>query len=162
MIRKILVSSCLLGRQVRYDGSCKLVGHPILLRWLEEGRIVSICPEITAGFPTPRPPAEMTTGSGEEILRGEGCVVEQTGADVTGLYIKGAVAALELARQNGCEHAVLTDGSPSCGSSLVHDGSFRGRTVSGNGVTASYLKQAGIAVFSHHQIEELDLLVREG
>ncbi|MBB3595000.1 uncharacterized protein YbbK (DUF523 family) [Rhizobium sp. BK529] len=161
MIRKVLVSSCLLGRNVRYDGSYKLAEHPVLDRWQSEGRIVSICPELTVGFPTPRPSAELTTGSGEDVLRGKGSVLEQTGRDVTSLYIDGAAAALELALSHGCKYAVLTDGSPSCGSSFVYDGSFQGNTISGNGVTASFLKQAGIAVFSQKQIEELDLILRE-
>lgn len=159
MTRKVLVSSCLLGRKVRYDGSYKLAGHPVLLRWLEEGRVVSICPEVAVGFPVPRQPAEMTTGSGDDVLNGEGRVVEQTGADVSELYIKGAAASLELARQHQCEYAVLTDGSPSCGSSFVYDGSFQGKTMSGNGVTASLLRRVGITVFNQNQIDELDRIM---
>lgn len=42
----ILVSACLLGRPVRYDGSDKLADSAILQRWLAEGRVVSVCPEL--------------------------------------------------------------------------------------------------------------------
>jgi uncharacterized protein YbbK (DUF523 family) len=39
---RILVSACLLGRPVRYDGSAKTTGHPALALWREEGRLVPI------------------------------------------------------------------------------------------------------------------------
>jgi hypothetical protein len=42
MTDKILVSACLLGRPVRYNGSAKTIEHPALERWRQEGRIVSI------------------------------------------------------------------------------------------------------------------------
>jgi len=53
---KVVVSSCLLGAPVRYDGRDKKSGHPILQRWLDEGRVVSVCPEMLGGLGTPRPP----------------------------------------------------------------------------------------------------------
>ena len=42
---KVLVSSCLLGEPVRYDGKSKGVSHQILDKWQSQGRIVSFCPE---------------------------------------------------------------------------------------------------------------------
>ncbi|MFZ2490208.1 MAG: 2-thiouracil desulfurase family protein, partial [Thermoanaerobaculia bacterium] len=45
---KVLVSACLLGAPVRYDGRDKKSGDPILERWIEEGRVVSVCPEVLA------------------------------------------------------------------------------------------------------------------
>ena len=56
---RILVSACLLGSHVRYNGSYRLDNHPVLTRWQAEGRVVQICPEVAAGFSTPRPPAEI-------------------------------------------------------------------------------------------------------
>src|SRR5438477_4798163 len=47
---KVVVSSCLLGSPVRYDGQDKKSNHPVLLRWLEEGRVVSACPEMLGGL----------------------------------------------------------------------------------------------------------------
>jgi uncharacterized protein YbbK (DUF523 family) len=160
MMAKVLVSSCLLGSRVRYDGSAKLYRNRILARWMEEGRIVQLCPEVAVGFETPRPPAEITGGGGgDEVLRGLSRVTEATGRDVSGLYAEAAGIALQLARQHGCTYALLTDGSPSCGSSYIYDGAFNGIRKSGHGVTSAVLRQAGIKVFSHTDIASLDRIL---
>ena len=135
-MERVLVSACLLGSQVRYNGSYRLDNHPVLTRWQAEGRVVQICPEVAAGFSTPRPPAELR-GTGDAVLHGQGQVVEQTGNDVTALYLEAGQIALELARETGCRYAVLTEGSPSCGSSFVYDGSFSGKRVPGRGTTTA-------------------------
>lgn len=54
MINKILVSACLMGFKVRYDGSEKAQMIDQLRRWQEEQRLVIHCPELAAGLPTPR------------------------------------------------------------------------------------------------------------
>jgi uncharacterized protein YbbK (DUF523 family) len=162
-MEKVLVSACLLGSKVRYNGSFQLIGHAILSRWQAEGWIVPLCPEIAAGFPTPRPPAEIRGGAdGAAVLEGRAQVVEQGGNDVSSLYVDGARIALELARENGCRFAVLTDGSPSCGSTFVYDGSFSGRRLAGRGTTTALLEAAGICVYSEHGIAELDRLLTKG
>lgn len=153
---KILVSACLLGRPVRYNDSAKPLVHPFMDQWRTEGRLVSICPELTAGFSVPRPPAEIADGqSGETVLAGIARVVEATGRDVTNQYIAGAHVALALAREHGCRFALLIDGSPSCGSGVIYDGAFAGRKHAGAGVTAALLRQRGIEVFTEAEIEAL-------
>lgn len=153
---KILVSACLLGRPVRYNGSSKTLTHPVLDQWMQEGRLVSICPELKAGFSVPRPPAEIGAGmSGPSVLSGQARVIEATGADVTELYIAGAHSALALAQEHGCRFALLIDGSPSCGSGFIYDGKFAGRKDVGAGVTAALLRQHGIEVFAETEIEAL-------
>ncbi|MEZ2330907.1 DUF523 domain-containing protein [Mesorhizobium sp. RCC_202] len=159
-MERILVSACLLGSKVRYNGSYRLNDHPVLSRWQSEGRIVQICPEVAAGFSTPRPPAEIQgSGDGHAVLRGGGRVIERTGGDVTALYREAGQLALDLARETGCRFAVLTDGSPSCGSSFIYDGSFSGSRISGRGTTTALLEENGIRVFSEDQIDELDDLL---
>ncbi|TGQ17617.1 MULTISPECIES: DUF523 domain-containing protein [unclassified Mesorhizobium] len=159
-MERVLVSACLLGSKVRYNGSFRLDHHPVLSRWQSEGRIVQICPEVAAGFSTPRPPAEIQgAGDGHAVLQGQGRVIEQTGSDVTHLYRQAGQLALDLARETGCRYAVLTDGSPSCGSSFIYDGSFSGTRVAGQGTTTALLEENGIRVFSEDQIEELDDLL---
>src|SRR5689334_14960702 len=141
-MERVLVSACLLGSKVRYNGSFRLDHHPVLARWQSEGRIVQICPEVAAGFSTPRPPAEIQGASdGHAVLQGRGRVIEQTGSDVTHLYREAGQLALDLARETGCRYAVLTDGSPSCGSSFIYDGSFSGARVAGQGTTAARLEE---------------------
>lgn len=53
--RKILISACLLGQAVRYDGKGKTLVHPAIDRWRDEGRLVAICPEMAGGMSVPRP-----------------------------------------------------------------------------------------------------------
>ncbi len=153
---KILVSACLMGQNVRYDGASKPLQHPALTRWGQEGRLVVICPEVSAGFAIPRPPAEIGDGkTGSDVLDGRATVIEINGGDVTDLFVQGAQNALALARENGCLHALLIDGSPSCGSSFIHDGSFSGKRKEGQGVVAALLRQNGITVWSHNDIEAM-------
>ncbi len=159
---RILVSACLLGRPVRYDGAAKTLDDALLDRWIAQGRVVSVCPEVMAGLPTPRPPAEIAAGrDGAAVMHGTGRVVEADGTDVTPIYLAGAQLALDQAVRHGCRHALLTDGSPSCGSGFVYDGSFTGRRIDGAGVTAALLRQHGIAVFSHRDIAALAVALGE-
>ena len=138
---------------MRYDGSNARAKSAILDRWSEEGRLVPICPEIAGGFPVPRPPAEIEGNGGLAVLRAEARVVEESGREATSYFVAGAHEALQIALDQGVQLAILTDGSPSCGSTFIYDGSFTGTKRVGLGVTAALLEQHGIRVFSEHQIE---------
>jgi uncharacterized protein YbbK (DUF523 family) len=161
---KVLVSACLLGERVRYHGEDAPCPSEILDRWKAEGRLVSACPEMAGGLPVPRPPAEITGGDGYAVLKQEAIVGDSTGVDVTEAFLLGARATLELALASGARLAVLKDGSPSCATSYIHDGSFRGQRGPGQGVTTALLSQAGIRVFSERQLEDAAayLLALEG
>lgn len=162
-MERILVSGCLLGQKIRYNGSDKALAHDLLALWEQQGRLVAICPELSAGFGTPRPPAEIVDGgNGDGVLAGKARVIEETGRDVSTLYRTGAEIALTLARDQGCRFALLTDGSPSCGSSFIYDGSFSGTRHDGEGVTAALLRQHGMEVFAENQIEALAARLGEG
>jgi uncharacterized protein YbbK (DUF523 family) len=143
-MEKILVSACLLGEPVRYNGGAATSDDPSLQRWIAEGRVVSFCPEVAGGLGTPRPRAERIG------LR----VLTEIGDDVTRAFVRGAELAREMAREHAIRIAVLKDGSPSCGSSTIHDGSFTGRRVSGAGITTDALRADGVVVFSERQIAE--------
>jgi uncharacterized protein YbbK (DUF523 family) len=159
---KILISACLHGLPVRYDGQAKTLDHPLVARWREEGRLVAICPELAGGFETPRLPAEIERGlSGADVLAGRARVLESGGRDVTAAYLDGARAALDLARQTGCIAALLIDGSPSCGSRAIYDGTFSGAKHAGEGVTAALFIAAGLPVFSHEEVEALAEFLQE-
>lgn len=156
MAGKILISACLMGLPVRYDGSAKPLLHDAVARWRQEGRLVTFCPELAGGFSVPRPAAEIERAlDGGDVLDGSARVIEATGRDVSEGFIEGARRALEIARENGCRHALLIDGSPSCGSGFVYDGSFSGKRQAGAGVTAAYLRRHGISVFAHTDVERL-------
>lgn len=150
---KVLVSACLLGQPVRYDGRAS--GHPDVLQgWQAEGRVVPLCPEVAGGLPTPRPPAEIPGGQGRAVLNGQARVVTVTGEDVSDAFLAGARLALELVRRHGIRVAVLKSGSPSCGNRLVYDGSFTGEKVAGEGVTTALLRREGVQVFSELELED--------
>jgi uncharacterized protein YbbK (DUF523 family) len=169
-MERILVSACLLGRPVRYDGTAKRRDDEILARWRDEGRLLSVCPEVSGGLGVPRPPAEVSVAAtpgdpeapvpddvvlnGEAVLDGHARVLTAAGVDVTPPFIRGAEQALEVARRYGVRLAVLKEGSPSCGSNRIYDGTFTGTSVTGFGVTTALLGRHGIRVFSEDQLEE--------
>jgi uncharacterized protein YbbK (DUF523 family) len=160
-MESVLVSACLLGEKVRYDGSDKRCDDPILQRWLQEGRVVPVCPEVVGGLPTPRASAEITEGAGGlEVLRQVGKVMDATGRDVSEQFKQGAGQALQLARSKGIRIAVLKEGSPSCGSGYTYDGSFTGKKVDQPGVTTARLREAGVRVFSEAQLRQADELLK--
>lgn len=159
-MQKILVSQCLLGMPVRYDGGAH-GPFDLLQRWRAEGRVVSVCPEVAGGLPTPRPPAEIPTGQGEGVLAGQLPVLTVDGASVTAQFLAGAEHALRLVSKHGIRFAVLKARSPSCGNHETYDGSFSGTRVTGEGVTAAALRQAGVRVFNENELAELELLLAD-
>jgi uncharacterized protein YbbK (DUF523 family) len=153
-MRRILVSACLLGSPVRYDGESKPLQHALLDELAAAGRVVSFCPEVEGGLPVPRAAAEIRRGDGAEVIAGRARVETANGADVTGYFLSGAKQALDLCREHDITLAVLTESSPSCGSGRIYDGSFSRTAIPGAGVTAALLRQHGIRVFSQHQIDD--------
>ena len=96
-MQKILVSRCLLGHRVRYDGGAS---GPFdqLAQWLDEGRVIPLCPEVAGGLPTPRAAAEIPGGQGGQVLDGQALVITTEGEDVSAQFLSGAYQALELVR----------------------------------------------------------------
>ena len=160
-MHRILVSACLLGHPVRYNGLDKKTDDDHLRRWVAQGRVVAVCPEVAGGLPVPRPPAEIVGGGGGvAVLTGASRVIARTGADVTAEFVHGADHALAKAEEHGIRVAVLKEGSPSCGSSYSYDGSFSGTRVLAPGVTTARLMAAGIRVFSEHELAAADACLR--
>jgi uncharacterized protein YbbK (DUF523 family) len=153
-VEQILISACLLGERVRYHGGDARADHPALARWLAEGRLVAVCPEVAGGLTTPRPAAEIRlTSDGRRVLTA-------TGADVTASFERGADAALAACAAARIRVAILKDASPSCGSRSIYDGTFSGRRVAGEGITAGRLAAAGVRVFNEHEIDKAAEYVR--
>ncbi|KEA62077.1 Purine nucleoside phosphorylase [Marinobacterium lacunae] len=145
---KILVSACLLGAQVRYDGGHCLIEHPTIARWKSEGRLISVCPEVLGGLPTPRPPAEIQSRFPILVSTGDG-------RDFTPQYLAGAELTADIAREHNCVCALMKARSPSCGNRTTYDGNFSGTEVNAPGVSAHELIRGGIPVFNENEIEEL-------
>ena len=136
----ILVSSCLLGLNCRYDGKGVLSNDIIRLK--EKYNLIPFCPEIYGGLPTPREPAEIINGK----------VITKSGKDVTSSYIQGAKQALNLCELFNCKIAILKEKSPSCGYHKIHNGKFDGGLVNGDGITAKLLSNNGIIVIGESQV----------
>jgi len=158
-MKRLLVSACLLGEHVRYDGdeNSAHVRHlnDALQRWQAEGRIVPVCPEVMGGLPVPRIPAETTSGGGEGVLKGKSRVINQQGDDVTEAFIAGAQRTLEIAQKQQANLALLAARSPSCGTGLIYDGTFTRKLTAGNGVTVALLTQHGVKCFTPDQADDL-------
>lgn len=139
----ILISGCLLGLCCRYDGKSK--PNENIRALSEKYYLIPICPEQLGGLPTPRDPSEII---GERV-------VSCTGIDVTAEYRRGAAEVLRLSQLFGCKKAILKERSPSCGFGMVYDGSFSGRLVDGDGVSAALLSANGIEIFGESRTVEL-------
>lgn len=151
-MEKVLISACLLGRPVRYNGKSLTVESKHLNEWRQQGRLVAICPEMEGGLPVPRAAAEIIDGQVGNVVDGTAEVITIEGENVTGLFMSGAERVLSLCQQNNIKMAIFAEGSPSCGSSEVYDGSFSGRRIAGMGVTSALLERHGVEVFSQFQL----------
>ncbi len=155
MEKKILISACLLGNKVRYDGGDCFCEHPILIQWQRENRLVVLCPEMAGGLPAPRPACQIVgSGGGLAVLEGKAQVLSVEGKNATAEYQQGAYKALELAQTHRVVMAILKARSPSCGNRQIYDGSFSKTLVSGMGVTAALLTQHGFKVFNEEELED--------
>ncbi|MFC4102098.1 DUF523 domain-containing protein [Paenibacillus xanthanilyticus] len=146
----ILVSSCLAGLKVRYNGTDCL--DDAIAELIGSGQAATVCPELLGGLAIPREPAEIQGGDGHDVLDGRAKVVTRSGEDVTALYVKGAYETLRQAREAGAEVVVLKANSPSCGSGMIYDGTFAGVRVSGDGVTTALLARNEIRVLSEEEL----------
>lgn len=106
---KVLVSACLLGEKVRYDG-----GHKRDLFLLEtlgaHVTWVPVCPEVECGLPVPREAMRLAGDPKRPRL-----VTNRTGVDLTEKMERWAKARLdELSGLDVCGYVCKKD-SPSCG-----------------------------------------------
>ena len=146
---RILISACLIGEKVRYDGRAASQPPGLMDQWMQEGRLVKLCPECAAGLPIPRPPAEIRNGY----------VMTEEGEDQTDIFQQGAELALKLCQTQNIRIALLKENSPSCGSNQIYDGAFRGKLVKGEGMVTKLLRKQGIRVFSENELDQLSELL---
>lgn len=143
----ILISSCLVGLNTRYDGKNNNVDK--LVQLVNDGKAIFICPEQSGGLATLRVPAEIEYGkTAADVLNGNAKVLSKDGLDVTHQFVKGAEETLKLCKKLDIKTVILKEKSPSCGSTKTYDGSFTGNKIVGHGITAELLMENGINVFS--------------
>ncbi|MBA4537366.1 DUF523 domain-containing protein [Bacillus aquiflavi] len=149
----LVVSACLAGINCRYDGGHQLIKK--INELVEQRKAIVVCPEVLGGLDTPREPAEIVGGSGEDVLDGKAKVINRLGEDVTDSFIKGAYETLKRVKEVGATAVVLKENSPSCGSNMIYNGNFSNEKVSGEGVTAALLRKEGINVLSEAEMHTL-------
>lgn len=144
---RYVVSGCLAGLCCRYDGGSNPSAQVVKL--LEAGLAVPVCPESLSGLPVPRPPCEQVLcGPEQNEIR----VLSRDGADVTAAFVLGAERALRAALATGCREAILKARSPSCGVGEVYDGSFSHRRRPGDGLWAQRLREAGFRLWTEDDL----------
>ena len=115
----------------------------------DEGKVMPVCPEVLGGMPTPRTPCEIVDDS---MIHQ---VFNRDGENRTKEFVSGAKQALAVAKAIGAKAAVLKERSPSCGSNYIYDGTFSGKVIQGQGMTARLFTMNGIEVFSEENFQEL-------
>ena len=138
---RVGISRCLLGEDVRYDGTNRLSAAVAELTSLVEW--VSVCPEVEVGMGVPREPIQLSrrgdgVRSGSESVRLEGVQTGEDWTDRMDRWAAARAAELAAARISGF---VLKARSPSCGPAavLVHDESGAPPMPTGRGLFAEVL-----------------------
>lgn len=137
---KVLVSSCLLGRNCKYNGGNNLIEK--VIKFVEGKEVIEVCPEELAGLGTPRVPIEIV---GDKII-------SRDGVDVTEQINRAVKKILDGISGEQIECAILKSRSPTCGVKEVYDGTFSGVLVSGMGTLAKALADAGYRVIDCEDI----------
>jgi uncharacterized protein YbbK (DUF523 family) len=119
---RVGVSACLLGERVRYDGRDKR--HAWLVDVLgPRVEWVPVCPEVEAGFGTPREPMNLARTRDHRLVLvtstaspGDGSAVAgEPREDLTAALARTSADRVETLASNGLDGYVLKAGSPSCG-----------------------------------------------
>lgn len=131
---RVMVSACLMGRNCKYNGGNNFSKK--LAEYLKDKQVIEVCPEVLAGFPIPRP----------RIERVQGRVFNELGEDVHEACLSGVKKAVEIAKNERIDLAILQSRSPSCGVNEIYDGTFSGVRIPGQGLLAEELIKAGFRV----------------
>jgi uncharacterized protein YbbK (DUF523 family) len=154
---RVGLSRCLLGEDVRYDGTNKLSAALSDLTPLVEW--VPVCPEVEVGMGVPREPIQLVRDpagvrAGAESVRLKGVQSEEDWTDRMDRW--AAARAADLAA-SGISGFVLKARSPSCGPAavLVHDDKGR-PTPTGRGLFADALAVAmpGLPMIDEEALED--------
>lgn len=142
-MKKILVSACLVGDKVRYDGKGKFVPNVHDLK--EHFELVLVCPEFAALNKAPRLKMEVVNGR----------IIDEDGKDHTESLNTSIDEIVRLCKYLGITVAVLKARSPSCGNKEIYDGTFSKKLIDGQGLLVRALSKAGIFVYNEDETEQL-------
>jgi len=148
MKENILVSSCLLGELVKYDGSHNKLEDILLKKLQDKYNIIPVCPEVEGGLGTPRTPCEI-------VLHNPLKIINKDGEDKTIEFINGANHTIKLAIMKNVKIALLKSNSPSCSNKYIYDGNFSDNKVIGVGITTMILEENEIKVYNEKEIMQI-------
>ena len=131
---RVLVSACVIGCYCRYDGNNNY--NEAVAEYLKGKEILSICPEVLANMPIPRPCVEIV----------DGVAMDDKGNNVDSDYRKAAALALEKIKDEKIDLVILQSKSPTCGVNHIYDGTFSGKLIPGQGLFAKALIDKGYHV----------------
>ncbi|MEA1976051.1 MAG: DUF523 domain-containing protein [Bacillota bacterium] len=134
-----IVSACLMGVNCKYNGESNK--NEKIMNFLKDKEFTLVCPEQLGGLATPRVPVEIVDGE----------YFNKVGENVSSNFINGANETLKIIKMyNNIELIILKDGSPSCGSEKIYDGTFSNIKIDGMGCTAKLLKEEGYKLKSEN------------
>lgn len=131
---KVLVSSCVLGKNCKYNGGNNYNSR--VMEFVKDKEVVEICPELLAGLPIPRPSAELV----------DGIVMGIDGKNVDKEYRYAVDMAMKKIEYLDIDLVILQSRSPTCGVNHIYDGSFTGKLIKGQGLFTQALIRAGYKV----------------
>ncbi len=138
---KMMVSACLAGENCKYNGGNNR--NDRIMNLYAGNEIITVCPEVMGGLPTPRIPAEIRNG----------IVVNRAGIEVDREFRLGAEMCLKTAEREKPDLIILQSRSPSCGVKQHYDGTFTGKLTDGPGITAELLMEHGFSVMDAEDLE---------
>ncbi len=108
-----MVSACLIGVNCRWNGEKK--ENKKMSKLFLSGRLIPFCPELLAGFGTPREKVTIDGKDGFEVIKGRGRMVTESGKDCTEKMLEGAKQTAKFAEIVEPDKIYLKAKSPSCG-----------------------------------------------
>lgn len=106
---KLAVSSCLLGKKVRYNGDAAEF-RQLTRQWSEHLELIGVCPEVGIGMGTPRPTIRLVK-EGDKIT----LVDPKNDIDYTDKMLEYAEIQSDFLMSSGICGFVFKKDSPSCG-----------------------------------------------
>ena len=95
-----IVSACLSGEKCRYDGESNTIDA--IVKMVNEGTAIALCPEVMGGLPTPRIPCEIKKNQDGTLS-----IIDKNNNNHTEAFIRGAELALDAAVRAGITKAIL-------------------------------------------------------
>lgn len=136
----VLVSACLLGKNCKYNGGNNY--NEQVIKYLKDYEIIPICPEVMAGFSTPRAPLEIYNDR----------LINNRGEDYTKDMQRACADIVKIINEKKTILAVLKARSPSCGKGEIYDGTFSHTIVCRNGLACEVVLKEGIKVLTEEEI----------